>query len=190
MKRPSSLLFVLAGALLLSGCTLVPTTESPSTIPKVGFELLSPTIPGTNNGKVRFITEPVYFIDAIGHLAPSSRLVASPATLESVLGELVIGPTTIEGFAGYTSALPKKFILVSATLSDKIGILDVATPLSALSRQDQILALGQLVLSAYDAGATGGVEVTVAGSPVRSLLPDGTRSLIATRGDFSSLLNP
>jgi hypothetical protein len=178
------------GALLLSGCTLVPTTDSPSRISKVGFELLSPTIPGTKNGKVVFMTRPIYIVDATGHLSPLSRIVASPATLDSILGELLLGPTSIERFAGYTSYLPKNFVLVGATLKNKVGILDIATPLASLSRERQILALGQLVLTSYDVGATTGIEITIAGTPHMSLLPNGTHRLVVTRADFSSLLNP
>jgi spore germination protein GerM len=116
--------------------------------------------------------------------------VPSPATLDSILGELLLGPTSIERFAGYTSDLPKGFVLVGATLKNKLGVLDIATPLTTLSRENQILALGQLVLTAYDVGATAGIEITVAGSPRLSLLPNGSRHLIVTRADFASLLNP
>ena len=190
MKRVRGIVLVLIGALLLAGCTLVPTTDSPSTISHVGFELLSPTIPGTNNGKVVFVTRPIYIVDASGHLSPLSRIVASPASLDSILSELLQGPTSIERFAGYTSDLPKGFVLVGATLQNKIGVLNIATPLTSLPRENQILALGQLVLTAYDVGATAGIEITVAGTPRPSLLPNGTRQLIVTRADFASLLNP
>ena len=191
MKRVRGVLFVLIGALLLSGCTLISTSNSPSVVPKgnVSFGLEKHTIPGTANGRVRFTTQPVYFIDATGHLSPSSRLVTTPLTLSSVIDEVLLGPTKIEGFAGYTSDVPKGFVLVSATLQGKLGIVDVATPLTSLPRQNQILALGQLVLTAYDAGVTAGIEITVAGTPTLSLLPNGTKKLIATRADFLSLLN-
>ncbi len=191
MRRLRVVLVVLVGAMLLSGCTLVATSNAPSVVAKnkVSFGLENPTIPDTDNGRVRFITQPVYFIDATGHLSPASRLVTSPLTLSSVIDELLLGPTKIERFAGYSSDMPKDFVLVSATLNGKLGVVDVATPLSSLPRQDQILALGQLVLTAYDAGVTAGLEITVAGTPVSSLLPDGTRQLVATRADFASLLN-
>jgi hypothetical protein len=191
VRRAVKLVVACGAALVLAGCTLVPTAQSPSTIAKnqVGFELQNKTIPGTDNGRVRFLIEPIYIVDASGHLAPSSRLVASPVTLASVLRELLLGPTLIESSAGYSSALPKDFVLVSATISNKLGLLDIATPLSSLSRKDQILALGQLVLTAYGAGATSGIEITVAGAPTTSLLPSGARALIITRSDFASLLN-
>ena len=78
MKRVRVILLVFCGALVLAGCTLVPTTNTPSTIAKPGFQLLSPTIPGTNKGKVTFVNQPVYFIDATGHFddAPMKEAVA------------------------------------------------------------------------------------------------------------------
>ena len=68
------------GSLLLAGCTLVPTGSNPARVERsdVPFGLMRPTIPGTNGGKVVFVTQPVYVVDATGaHLAPSSRGVHS-----------------------------------------------------------------------------------------------------------------
>jgi hypothetical protein len=182
--------FLALGALLLSGCSLVPTTNNPTIFhSKVPFGLLGQTIPGTNNGRVRFITQPVYIVDATGHLAPSSRIVPSPPTLLSVLQELIIGPTEIEQSAGYSSKLPRNFVIVQAVLKDKIGYLDIATPLSTLSRNRQVLAIGQLVLTAQGVGAVNGVQISVAGVTQDSLLPDGRHSRLLSVSDFSSLLN-
>ena len=64
-------------ALALSGCTLVPTSGNPVDLRRtqVKFGLLDPTIPGTNGATVHFVTQPVYVVDATGHLTPSSRIV-------------------------------------------------------------------------------------------------------------------
>ncbi len=191
MRRTRLVLGLILGALVLSSCTLVPTSQAPSSIKgHVPFGLLGQTIPGTNNGRVRFITQPVYIVDTTGHLVASSRIVASPATLDSVLNELILGPTLIESSAGYSSALPKNFVIVSATLRSGVGYIDIATPLSTYSHQRQVLALGQLTLTAYTVGAVKGVEITVADRPVASLLPSGRHSLVVTRADFTTLSNP
>jgi hypothetical protein len=190
MKRLKGLLLLILGAVLLAGCTLVPTANSPTFVTKkIPFGLLGQTIPGTNNGRVRFVTQAVYIVDATGHLAPSSRIVPSPPTLLSVLRELILGPTSIETFAGYSSDLPKNFVIVDAVVKGKIGYIDIATPLSSLSRNRQILAIGQLVLTAQDVGATTGVQISVAGVLQETLLPDGRTSELVTANDFSSLLN-
>ena len=192
MRRLLALGAVLAGAIALSGCTLVPTASSPARIVRhqIPFGLMNRTIPGTNNGRVRFITQPVYIVDATGHLAPSSRIVPSPPVLATVLRQLIVGPTQIESFAGYSSALPLTLVLLSASIKDGVGYIDLASPLSRLSRADQILAVGQLVLTAHDAGAGSGIIITVAGELQRSLLPNGTRASRVSPSAFTSLLNP
>ena len=192
MRRLAVLGAVAIGALAMSGCTLVPTASSPERIARheIPFGLLSKTIPGTNYGRVRFITQPVYIVDATGHLAPSSRIVPSPPVLATVLRQLIVGPTQIESFAGYSSALPTNLVLLSASIKNGLGYIDLATPLSRLSRAERILAVGQLVLTAHDAGAAGGIVITVAGELQQSLLPNGTTASTVSPGTFSSLLNP
>jgi len=191
MRTLRSIVLMALGAVLLSGCTLVPTANNPTVVPpkNVPFGLLGQTIPGTNNGRVRFVTQPVYIVDATGHLAPSSRIVPSPPTLLSVLRELVLGPTEIESSAGYTSALPKNFQIITATVRLGIGYLDVATPLSPLARDRQVLALGQLALTAQGVGALTGIEISVGGVIQSSLLPNGKMTREVTPNDFASLLN-
>jgi spore germination protein GerM len=191
MRRLRGLFVLLLGAMCLSSCTLIPTAQNPATIPnsQVGFELLSKTIPDTNNGRVRFRTQRVYLVDASGHLAPSSRIVPSPPTLDSVLQELILGPTKIETYVGYTSRLPRDFVILQAVLKNKIGYLDISTPLSTLSSRRQLLAVGQLALTAQAVGATNGIEITVDGVVQYLLLPDGKRAHLVTAGDFKSLLN-
>ncbi len=192
MRRLLALGGVALGALALSGCTLVPTASSPERIARhqIPFGLLSKTIPGTNNGRVRFITQPVYIVDATGHLAPSSRIVPSPPVLATVLRQLIVGPTQIESFAGYSSALPTNLVLLSASIKNGLGYIDLATPLSHLSRSDRILAVGQLVLTAHDAGAARGIVITVAGELQQSLLPNGAAASTVSPSAFLSLLNP
>ena len=112
MTRVRGVAALVLASVLLSSCTLVPTSKAPSRINPalVPLGLLSKTIPGTASGHVIFITQPVYIVDATGHLAPSSRIVPSPPTLSSVLRELILGPTDIEVATGYTSALPNNSI--------------------------------------------------------------------------------
>jgi hypothetical protein len=191
MRRTVVLGGLALAGLLLAGCTLVPTASAPNVIsPKtVHFGLLGKTIPGTINGHVTFITQPVYIVDATGHLSPSSRIVPTPPTLASVLQELTLGPTPIEAATGFTSALPRSLVIVQAVVRHHIGYLDLATPLSTLSPQRAILATGQLTLTAADVGATHGIEITVAGVVQRSPLPHGGSADVVTARDYQSLLN-
>ncbi len=196
MRRLRTLLGLLLASTALAGCTLIPTSSTPQLIaPKrVGLGLLGKTIPGTNNGRVTFISQPVYIVDATGHLSASSRIVPSPPVLESVLRQLIIGPTTIESLAGYTSALPKNLLILSASFRDGIGYIDLATTLAKMPRSQEILAVGQLVLTARDVGITlgvtvRGVEITVAGVTQESPIPGGHEENLVTAQDFQRLLN-
>lgn len=181
----------LAGALVLAGCSFVAPNAAPTHIAssKVPFGLLNKTIPGTNHARVRFITQPVFIVDVTGHLAPSSRIVPSPPALATVIEQLLLGPSAIEKSAGYSSALPRTLVLVSASVHHGVGYLNFATSLDALSRRKQLLAIGQLAFTGADAGAPKGIVVKVAGVIQELVLPNGRRSTIASDVDFESLLN-
>jgi Sporulation and spore germination len=190
VRRLRVVLMVLVGALLLAGCSFVaPTAPSHIASSKVPFGLLNKTIPGTNHARVRFITQPVFIVDVTGHLAPSSRIVPSPPALATVIEQLLLGPSVIEKSAGYSSALPRKLVLVSASVRDDVGYLNFATSLDSLTSKKQLLAIGQLVLTGADAGAPKGIVIKVAGVTQRLLLPNGKRAEVANEGDFQSLLN-
>lgn len=178
----------LVGALALSGCTLVSPNAAPEHITP-GFSLLSPTIPNTNHARVRFITQPVYIVDAAGRLAPSSRIVPTPPALATVIEQLLLGPTSIEKSAGYSSALPKSLVVVSAKVHAHVAVINFATSLTTLPEKQRLLAVGQLVLTAYAVGASRGLEIRVAGVAQTLLLPNGQHTTLATPADFQSLLN-
>ena len=191
MTRVRPVLGLILASVLLSSCTLVPTSKAPSRINPalVPLGLLSKTIPGTASGHVIFITQPVYIVDATGHLAPSSRIVPSPPTLSSVLRELILGPTDIEVATGYTSALPNNLVVTQATIDHGVGIIDLTRSLATIPRQQLILAVGQLTLTAFGVGAIHGIRITVDGVPEKLPLPNGTTSTLITVNDFQSLRN-
>jgi hypothetical protein len=191
VKRLRALALIVLGAVVLSGCTLVATNATPVRI-AVGqdpYGLFDQTIPGTNHARVRFITQPVYIVDATGHLAPSSRIVPSPPTLATVIGQLLLGPTAIETTAGYTSALPTNLVMISANVRNQVGYFNFATPLRSLPRAQQLLAVGQLVLTTFAVGATRGIVVKIAGVTQHLLIPNGARATLVTKGDVQRLLN-
>ncbi|HEY5437992.1 MAG TPA: GerMN domain-containing protein [Acidimicrobiales bacterium] len=191
MRSPRVLLGLVASAVLLSGCSLVATTSSPQKVNKknVPFGLLGKTIPGTDQGRVAFKTQPVYIVDVSGHLSASSRIVPSPPVLASVLRQLILGPTRLESKLGYTSALPRTMELLSASLRNGIGYVDLSTSLGRMSRAEEVLAVGQLVLTAHDVGATRGLEISVAGVAQSSPLPNGQSQTLVRPSYFQSLLN-
>jgi hypothetical protein len=185
------LLALLVSSLALSCCTLVPTSNKLVLIGRdhVYLGLLNKTIPGTNGDRVRFVVQPVYIVDASGHLAPSSRIVASPPTLNSVLGQLILGPTAIEKSAGYSSALPPGIVVLQANVKNDIAFIDLSKSLSGLTRRQQMLAVGQLMLSVHDVDSTIRMQISVAGVVQMSLLANGKRVKTVTVAQCQSLLN-
>ncbi len=185
------LLALVCCAAILGGCNLVPTANAPIPIGRkfVPFGLLGKTIPGTNHGRVQFITQIVYIVDATDHLAPSSRIVPTPPTLASVLRELVIGPTTIETATGYSSAIPKGLVILGANVKNHVGFISIPAPLSDLPVNQRLLALGQLTLTSATVGATKGIEILVAGVAQPSLRPGGSSAILVTPHDYESLLS-
>ena len=192
MKRVRTLLWLVLGAVVISSCTLIPTSAKPVAIPaSQGLSgLLGRTIPGTNKGRVRFITQPVYLVDATGHLSPFSRIVTAPASLTSVLDQAIVGPTKIEKSAGYASDLPSNLLVLQATVKGKVAYIDISESLAKLPRSKEVLAVGQLVFTAYYAGATNGIEISVGATAQLSLLPDHRFVSIATAKDCEILLQP
>jgi len=192
MRRLRTLVAVGLCALALSGCALIPASSKPSTIgaKSVPFGLLGRFIPGTHNGRVRFKTQPIFIVDATGHLSASSRIVTAPVALTSVIDQLILGPTKIESFAGYATDLPKNLVVLQATVTKRVGYIDISESLAALGRAKEVLAIGQMVFSAYYAGATSGIKIAVAGQNQRSLLPNRTYATIVTVKDCEPLLEP
>lgn len=180
-----------AAALALAGCGLITPAAGPTAIARthVGFNLLSPTIPGTNHARVHFETEPIFIVDAARRLAPASRIVPSPPSIATVVGQLLTGPTSIERAAGFTTELPRKLVLIAATVRKHVGYVDLSGSLNQLARPDELLAIGQLVLTAAYVGATQGLEISLAGAIQDLPLPSGGHARVLTVADFEGLLN-
>lgn len=178
-------------ALALSGCTYIAPARTPGAIAKrdVPFGLLRRYIPGTNHARVRFVTQPIYLLDAGFHLVPSSRIVPTPIRLTSVVDQLLSGPSAIESSAGYTSALPKNLVLVSAKIDHHVGVINLGNHLNRLPLTQQIRAEGQLVMTAVAAGATRGLIIEVADVRQSMPIPGGGHARFLTSSQFQGLLN-
>lgn len=191
MKTLRHVSLIALAALTLSACTFIGATSEPQMLRKgdVSFDLLHPYIPQTNHARVRFVTQPIYLLDAGNHLVPSSRIVPSTGKLDSILRQLLLGPSAIELSAGYSSALPPSLVLVSATLEHGVGIINLGNHLSKLPLTQEIRAEGQFVLTATAAGATRGVIIEVADTRQILPLPSGKRVSFLTSAEFAGLLN-
>lgn len=191
MKRLTHVIAILGAALALSACTYIGPNSAPIPVVKhdVGYGLMHRYIPGTVRGRVRFVTQPIYLLDASDHLVPSSRIVPSPIRLVSVLQQLDLGPSAIERSAGYSSALPPNVVIISANIRHGVAFINFGTRISALPLAQLLRAEGQLVLTATAAGATRGVIIEVAESRQVLPIPNGKKVSYLTSGEFQSMLN-
>lgn len=187
--RALRLCLVGLSALVLAGCGLITPDAGPSNLSNPPLDLLAPTIPGTNHARVRFETEPIFIVDAAQHLAAASRIVPSPPSIATVVAQLLAGPTPIERSAGFTTELPGDLVLIAATVRDHVGYVDLSGSLDQGSRSHELLAVGQLVLTAAYVGATQGLEISLAGATQSLPLPQGGRAQLLTVADFAGLLN-
>ena len=161
---------VLAGAVAgvaLSGCTLIPATDSPHLIAKrsVPFGLTSATIPYSNEVRVTYSNHLIYLVGARHHLRPVVRLLPSPATLLEVLTVMALGPTASESEHGFTTATPPSVRVNQATIKRGVASIDLNQVLEELSPSEQRAMVAQFVFSALESGAVNGITITMYQEP-------------------------
>jgi len=99
--------------------------------------------------------------------------VAAPASIESVTTELLIGPSTAEQARGLRSALPDPNVVSDISLSRGVATVDLTSSFAEISPEDQLLAVGQFVLTLTDLRGVGSVQFTVEGAPAAVPTPTG-----------------
>jgi spore germination protein GerM len=176
------------------GDTIPPT--STSTIPA---STLDPTTTTTTaiDTATTIATEDVtlYFISG-GQLKGYPRSLARPATTNAVLSALQEGKPPGDAFVGIRSAVPTKDQSLLGVTDDGSGVATVHLPqgfFEQIPPEDQLLAIGQLVLTITEVRGIGQVLFVQDGLP-RGVprgsggITDGTEPL--ARRDYQDLLNP
>ncbi len=202
-----ALAFVSAAALLLTGCgvplqdsaqplppevippPVVSPTESPAASPAA-----SPSPTSTQSPAVELVD--FFFIREDG-LVPLPSDITSPTSPEVVLEGLTAGPPPETGLRSVVvdpltgNALVGVFVAgdpeVSLPTADVT--IAVASAFGSLPSAEQVLLLGQVVLSLSSAGYSTVSVVDEAGSPLAVPLPDGRLlDRPATALDYASLI--
>lgn len=173
------------------------------TIPSTSTSTTPPTtlVPTTTTTLVdpatTIATEDVtlYFISG-GQLKGYPRPLATPLTTNSVLTALQEGPPSGDPGVGIRSAIPTKGQAVIKSTEDNSGVATIELPPGFFERtppEDQLLAIGQLVLTVTEVGGIGQVLFVQSGSPLQvprgpgGGLSNGTEPL--ARRDYQELLN-
>ncbi len=133
----------------------------------------------------------VVFLAKNGRLVRAGRKIRPPVTIERLLDRLARGPTRAEVAAGTRSALPDGESFQS---KDPVGgtvTVDLSAPFAALSGNDQILALAQIVFTLTARPGIGQVQFTLGGAATD--IPRANGSLTpspVSRDDYAPLAPP
>lgn len=132
----------------------------------------------------------VWYIGA-GQLVPAERMLELGAPYAELIEVLAAGPTeeetTTEGWRSVVAA----GTVVGVSLSGGVATIDLAPTFSEVAAADQILGVGQLVLTITEYPGIGQVRLTIGGEPIKIPLPDGTQvGRDVARDDFLALTTP
>jgi hypothetical protein len=188
--RGERLVVGLVGVLVLSACG-VPTGDSPTRV-------ADDDLPASLRSAVTSTTSPptggqelvrIYLIRDNQLVRVNDR--ARTPGLGVALALLQRGPTKEQARAGHRSAFTDLDLIRDVRLADSTAIIDLDPSFSDLPDHDQILALGQIVLTAVSYPGVSRVRFTVENEPIDVPTGDGTlTSSLLTRSEYEGLLLP
>jgi hypothetical protein len=178
------------GLALTAACGIPPddhaTLAAPSSVP---FDLLGQAPSATTTSLPIAPTEKATIFLVQGErLAPVSRELPAPVSVESVLEALAAGPTATEVQLGLRTALLSPGLTKSGGVSGGIATVDLGQPFTEIAGRDQIVALAQIVSTVTGLPGVGRAKFTLDGSPVGVLRGDGAVTTDSvSRDDYATL---
>ena len=185
------------GLLLLAGCGIPaqdqPVNVAPADLPSPlrGDGTPRPSVPATIDPDEATVL--IYFVR-------SDRLVGVPRAapdgsaddrLRAALTALATGPSEAEQARGVTTAFPPGITLDVAAVQGRRAVLTLNGETDSRSAVDNILTVGQVVLSLTSLPAIHDVSFVRDGVPVEALLPGGALSSAPlTAADYGKLKAP
>jgi len=146
----------------------IPTTAA-STVPPSTIEPTTTTTPIDPSTTIASEDVTLYFISG-AQLKGYPRSLATPATTNQVLTALQEGQPTGDAGVGIRSALPTRTAApINVGPDDGSGIATIELPagfFEQIPQEDQLLAIGQIVLTITEVGGVGQVLFTQDGQPV------------------------
>ena len=178
--------------LALAGCGGLPEesarTLNPDTYVIVETTLAPiPSVPAEDPGSS--VAAVVYLIRGEG-LVSRGRVVDDNATLTEILDLLVEGPTAAETDLGFRSGLTNRpDIVLDSRVEGELAFVTLGDEVDTLSGDEQILILGQIVLTSLTVPGVAAVQFVRADQPLSVIAPNGN-SLTGpiVRSDFAALL--
>lgn len=159
-----------------------PSLLDPSAAPLEGL-LGTPSTAPTGSARV------LIYLNRDGNLVAVVRRVPSPATPSEVLAALVTGPTDREQQAGLASSVPPPWKLAPRSPSSGLVSVEIGAVSSTSSRNDEVLAYAQAVLTLTSLPDVKGVLFARDGKALPVPRADGSLSALpVARSDYASLL--
>lgn len=184
---------VLALAILAAAGCGVPVQDAPTAVrpDAVPSELLDPSArpadPSAEAGRATVVVQFVVKDRLVGSVRRSPGT-AVPERLDTVLRALREGPNEDEQARGITSALPPGLQLSIVAVQGPRAVVSLSGETDGRSATENVLAVGQIVLSLTSVPSVREVTFERDGVPVEALLADGALTTDPlTAADYSVL---
>lgn len=194
MRHRPRLVAVLASVVVaasVAGACGVPTDGSPREIsadelPPGLVEAPSTTATSTPKGDAEVVQ--LYYV-LEDELAPAFGDVTRPARVDAVLRALLDGPAEEFADEGYRSALPQgEELVLSAELRAGVSRVELMPTFREIPAADQVLAVGQIVLTLTARPGVGQVRFVLDGQPIAVPRADGSvTTQTVSRDDYTAL---
>jgi spore germination protein GerM len=189
MKR-----FPLVASILLASCGGLPE-DSARTLNPDNYVVVETTVsPDSSTANTvdpsENVAVVVYLIRGEG-LVSRGRVVDERASLDDILELLVDGPTADETDLGFRSGLTNRpDVVIDSRTVDNIAYVTLGDEVDTLSGDEQILILGQIVLTSLTLPGVSAVQFLRAAEPLSVIAPNGNSlSGPIVRSDFAVLLS-
>lgn len=124
-------------------------------------------------------------------LVPVARQVAAEAGPADLLGVLLAGPTASEASEGLTTAIPPPTAAIDVDLDGTMVAVDLTGDLTSVGGIEEVLAVGQIVLTLADSSEVDAVSFAIDGQA--TVVPVGNGALTerpVNPDDYLDLLSP
>jgi hypothetical protein len=187
MRRLAAVIVCLLGGLAVVGCGVSPES-SPRQIDPDGLPAALRVDHGTTTTiGTALVPVEVWFVRD-DRLVGVDHQVEAPLTATKAVADLTSGPTDAES-ASLRSAIPDAQVIVETTVADGTAVVELAEDFNQIPTTDQVLAIGQLVLTLTGLPDVDQVRFRLNETDVPVPLPDGTSSLAPVDADdFAALI--
>jgi hypothetical protein len=178
---------VLTIALTATGCGIAPDRSARAIEPPPGpYQLTTP--PPPTPASTGPVTEQLFLVKD-GKLVRVERKISGAQSVQQLMNDLLAGATSDEQRVGLSSALPGNNVIGGVTVNDGVATVDLGPGLEDTGRNDEVLALGQVVCTLDGRSDVKGVLFRQDGQTIAVPRADGALSTgPLTAADYTDLL--